>query len=431
MSRFSSSRPVNLAFSCLLAASPLAAQTFVVDALGGPGSTFTDLPAAIAFAPSGSTLRVRAGTYSPFQIVNKGLTILGENTAGTFPTVRLTSAGSTITIGPLGANHAVTICGLRPTETTPLPTTSRLDVVSCAAPVVLEDLTLVGGTFFQVTNSPNVHVARMSTFSLRSGTLPLVSVVASSVEFTRLSLLGAPAPLITGIDAPAAFDVSQASRVLLIDSSVIGGSGNILSGVPSAGGPAVVLNGGSLLHAFANSTSGATLAFRGGTGGSGLQTGRGGDALVAQQGSSARVRGYTLVGGAGSPVGRTITKDATSTVDHDPTDLAPTAELVGVVKPGNTVQYTLHARPGSSAGLFLGVDARFQVLPALALGEFGLDPLVSVGPLPVPANGRLDIPSLVPANWPTNFVLLAQFLTFDPAVSEIRASNVFTATSRF
>lgn len=59
---------------CSLAA---AQTTWIVDDSGGPGVHFTSLPAAVAAAANGDTLRVAAGTYEAFHVANKALTIRG------------------------------------------------------------------------------------------------------------------------------------------------------------------------------------------------------------------------------------------------------------------------------------------------------------------------------------------------------------------
>ncbi len=53
-------------------------NTWVVDDNGGPGVDFTDLPPAIAAAADGDLVLVKAGTYTHFVLVGKGLRILGE-----------------------------------------------------------------------------------------------------------------------------------------------------------------------------------------------------------------------------------------------------------------------------------------------------------------------------------------------------------------
>tara|TARA_R110002096_G_scaffold79217_8_gene186144 strand:+ start:2571 stop:3779 length:1209 start_codon:yes stop_codon:yes gene_type:complete len=60
----------------LTSVSPALAQQFVVDGNGGPSAHFTDITAAVAAVPDGSTLLVRAGVYAPVLIANKAITIL-------------------------------------------------------------------------------------------------------------------------------------------------------------------------------------------------------------------------------------------------------------------------------------------------------------------------------------------------------------------
>ena len=76
------SSPPHCSILPLLFAAPLAAQTFVVDAAGGAGSSFTNMPAAIALVPDGATLLVRPGHYGSFSISAKSLTILADSGAG-------------------------------------------------------------------------------------------------------------------------------------------------------------------------------------------------------------------------------------------------------------------------------------------------------------------------------------------------------------
>lgn len=56
---------------------------WIVDAANGPGTNFTDLPAAIQAAASGDTVLVRSGTYAPFAVAGKALTIRGAGAATT------------------------------------------------------------------------------------------------------------------------------------------------------------------------------------------------------------------------------------------------------------------------------------------------------------------------------------------------------------
>ena len=51
---------------------------WIVDAANGPGTNFTNLPAAVAAAQSGDTIVVMPGNYKPFDVTGKALTILGS-----------------------------------------------------------------------------------------------------------------------------------------------------------------------------------------------------------------------------------------------------------------------------------------------------------------------------------------------------------------
>lgn len=420
-----------------LAALPLCAllpaQTFVVDASNGPGTHFTNLPAAVSAVPSGAVLHVRPGTYAPFTITNKSLTVVGHpQPDGTFPQVAMDSSLPRVAIGPIGSNHTVKLSGLRLVHAAPTPSSITLNIVQCAGPVVLEDVSLVSFStpvFTRIESCANVHAFRLSMLSTLSSSIPAVLVIGSSVEFARLSVIGYRS-VAAGGSGTEAMRASQASRVVIVDSSIIGGSGNFISGSPSAGAPAVIAEGNTLVHAYANPGSGATIALRGGNGGTGFPPGPAGDGLVLRS-STARVRGLTLAGGTGSPNGQPFRLEAGATISYDQNDVAPTGQLTGTLRPGNTVNYTLYARPGAPAALLIGVQTDFQAVPIVSLGMLGVSSLFSVPAANVPPTGRTEVPSLVPAGWPDNLMVLAQFVTLDPIGNEIELSNVFPATSRY
>lgn len=140
-----------------LALCPLAwGQTYIVDATGGPGSNFTDLPAAVAAVPDGAVLVVRAGHYSSFSIQAKALTVLGD--AGV--TFGEATSGSLL-IGNLAANQRVFVRGL----STSLPAGNQSDILAiqltnCAGSVVLDQVSqgLGGSTQIDVTNCAQVQL---------------------------------------------------------------------------------------------------------------------------------------------------------------------------------------------------------------------------------------------------------------------------------
>jgi hypothetical protein len=380
--------------------------------------------------PSGSTLHVRPGRYGHFSITNKSLTIIGtqfprvQNRGTAFP-----PHGTTIAIN---AGQSVILSGLHfvnEFDHSTNPRDSRIFVDGCAGPVVLEDIKLeedlnLPGRYFRldVRNSQNVHVSRLNV-GLQffrppccSPPGPPIVVENSSVSFSRLRVEGYR---LAG--ANEGLRIAQQSTVVLVDPSITGGSG----GGSMAGGAGVTLSGGSTLHVYGNANT-APSSVAGGPGSSFS----GGNGLELRGGSFARVRGVTLSGGSGTPPGQPSFVEAGSTLEYAPADVAPSAFLAGTVQPGNTVRYTLHAKPGSVALLMVGNPALFATVP-LTLGVLEVNPQIQVMAGVVPATQRLEVPSLVPNNWPNNFVLLAQFATFHPSPAELSVTNLFTVTSRF
>ncbi|MFK7743354.1 MAG: hypothetical protein AB8H80_23765 [Planctomycetota bacterium] len=113
----------------LAVASSLVAQTFVVDASNAAGTDFLSLSAAAVAVPDGSTLLVRSGSYSPFSLQAKGLTILAEPN---------TTVTGTSDIRDTTANQPVIVRGID-FDITP-GRSAVLVVHSCAGRVLLENL---------------------------------------------------------------------------------------------------------------------------------------------------------------------------------------------------------------------------------------------------------------------------------------------------
>lgn len=84
MQKFSSYALVGLALASLCSDSQ-AQKVWVVDALGGPGSDFTDVDPAVDAASDGDTLLLRNGFYSDLVISGKGLSVIAD--FGATPTV--------------------------------------------------------------------------------------------------------------------------------------------------------------------------------------------------------------------------------------------------------------------------------------------------------------------------------------------------------
>lgn len=89
--------PTRYAIAATLASTITAQTTWLVDDTPGPGVNFTSLPAAVAAAASGDTLRIRDGNYAGFSVSGKALT-LRQDGAGT-----VTIGAVEVTAVPTGA----------------------------------------------------------------------------------------------------------------------------------------------------------------------------------------------------------------------------------------------------------------------------------------------------------------------------------------
>jgi hypothetical protein len=161
---------------CSLAA---AQTTWIVDDSGGPGVHFTSLPAAVAAAASGDTLRVAAGTYQAFHVANKALTILGAGATGPMAT-SITLPVSSGSLGPFAVYIA----------TPPAGSTFRLAGVSISSPAgsptIDTVLTVIGGA-----GSGNVVLSDLVCEGSTTGAL---RVHAIEVHASRCQFLGGVAP---------------------------------------------------------------------------------------------------------------------------------------------------------------------------------------------------------------------------------------------
>jgi hypothetical protein len=117
----------------LFAAAAASAQTFVVNAVGA--GDFTSIAAAVAAVPSGSTLRVRPGTYAPFAIVGKSLKVLCDAGAEVYE-----QFGGGFEVSALGPAQSVVVQGLRLDCAWGAEPIVRC--LSCQGAVLIDDLTV-------------------------------------------------------------------------------------------------------------------------------------------------------------------------------------------------------------------------------------------------------------------------------------------------
>ncbi len=331
---------------------PLAgAQTYVVDAQGGPGSNFTDLPAAIAAVPDGAVLLVRAGNYSSFSIQQKGLTVLGDPGV-TFGNV---AAGS-IEVRDLTAGQRVLLRGIDGHGN------SAFLCTDCAGPVVFDHVsdTLGGDVHMDVSN-------------------------CAQLLLVGCSLLG-----------------NQGPRALAItDSDVVVVDGALRSGQGSGFHDPTVWSQGGRLQVTNTSITGTTVSF--GVGGDALHLigGEaridGASALVAGSGPSPATRGYAVSGtgtlrvdpgvtlsGKATPIEATI---ASTTVDL-PALHADGGQLGGAAQAtltgaGGQLGVVAIGLPTAPVALPPGVDELWLTSPIVA--QFGVLSSPVAATLPIPA----------------------------------------------
>lgn len=417
-------------------------QTFVVDA--GGGGQFRDLPQAVAAVPSGAVLRVRPGRYSEFAVAGKSLTIVGDSAQ----TVTVYMWANDITLGPTTAAESLVCMGMTwmslPNN---VPRNVRLD--NLAGPVHLEDVTIgspilmVPDTEMLVRNCANVHLVRCSLI----GGLPArpdrqrLAVVGSALEVTQCTIGGQPGLNMfpTSPAAPPAMRV-DASTIVCVGSSVTGGVGaaaflhQALDG--GAGGAAMLLGSGSVLHAY-----GAPTSIAGGAGGNVLAPtiGRGGDGGPGLQlvGSTALLVGVSPSGGTGGNgttgvgvTGLPLVADAGSSVRTVP-GAGPHVALLGQPAPGATVTFVLDASPGEPTALVVGGAQTLRTFPPLlGLGALLVEPWLVAPGFVVSTAGRLSLSITLPSEWPLDRLVLAQFLVLASPRNEIWAANSLSILAR-
>lgn len=260
LSRFAASRTVRsltaAAFLTLLPASAFAGGAeWIVDASGGPGFHFTDIPSAIAVAQQNDRVVVRAGIYSGF-VLDKPLIVRGEAGARVNGVAR---------IQDIAAN---TRCAVSTLEI------QTLEVTGCTGGVVLE----------QIKSWP----------SGANDSLPLV--VQNSVDVRMRNCEFEPAYFPDGFGLSAA--VASASAIEVVDSLLRGQHGDGFSFGPAFS----PTRGGAGLIAQSAATVSITHSELYGGGGGWADFGKGQDGGAAFElgaSSRARVASSILAGGDG------------------------------------------------------------------------------------------------------------------------------------
>ncbi|HYC76564.1 MAG TPA: hypothetical protein VEI02_02950, partial [Planctomycetota bacterium] len=154
-------------FASLVLAVP---SIWIVDAAGGAGAHFVDLPTAVAAAAHGDTLLIRAGTYAPFSTTGKALLLRRDGPGPVLVTPTFAApAGAFIGAPPAGSTFVVSgirfaPSGLWSTSTTALtvsgPGFFLLHETECSG---AQDAS-AGGVGLHVTNGATLRLSKCAVF---------------------------------------------------------------------------------------------------------------------------------------------------------------------------------------------------------------------------------------------------------------------------
>ena len=406
-------------FLAVLGASSALAQstTYVVDANGGPGVNFTDLPAAVAAAQAGDVIAVRSGAYSAFTL-GRGVTIVGESGV---------VVDSGVQVAGLPANERAVFCVLD---------FGALKVSTSGGNVTFDECSFTGPTpwtgLVTVESSADVRLHRCKVFAEVQTNFPLngspaVATTASRVELSSCNVRGG-----NGIDwgpfsarpGGVGIDCYASGRVHVALTDVTGGKGgkgnSIMSIAGANGGDGIrVRTGGEVIVAGVPND-----LVRGGDMGApyGVGTAHPGHGVQVDFGGSLRYSGATIA--SGGPYGGTLAIQNFGTALHA-TPNNPTLEVIGNAFAGASVQLAVHGVVGVSARLQQGNQA--LVVDDGQTEIERLDNRIRLHPLGLITTGSVYYTMNIPSNWPVGFLRLFQGQEVDPATGALleRTNSVF------
>lgn len=201
---------------------PVFAQQFVVDPNGGPG-TFTEISAAVAAVPDGSTLIVHAGIYAPVLVANKGVTILCD------PGVTAHSASSNgpfLEIRDTLPNQVVTVFNLHRAVPQFSSQSGGMSITNVAGPVTVDGL---GVSYNMPVLQPAVTIQDATQVAIRRITVssfPAVRVENAHVVFESCALHGRDGTTALFVQPAGPGILAIDSDIQLVDTSASGGDGS-------------------------------------------------------------------------------------------------------------------------------------------------------------------------------------------------------------
>jgi hypothetical protein len=423
-----------------------AQNVWIVDAAGGRGTHFQDLPAAVAAVADGDILRVRPGIYSPFTMIGKGLRILGEDAA----TVSIRGAGA-MTIGSTSPGQTIWMqdIALRLSASASAPA-ATLRVEDAAGSVVLQRVRIEpegmlppatpAASPLLLRRCAQVHVleVHVESFVRRgAGASPGAAAIDAqdcALEIASSVVYGGPAASGSAPAAGGAALVVQGGQVFAARSMLLGGLGSVGCAatqlVGGNGGAGIEASGGAELL-LAGRVQHLQIGVQGGDGGAdcsilGPYQGNGGHGIDLR-GAHARVEGLAPAGGRGRVPGSPFTAQGGATYAQQPQAAPALASVIGTPRPRSTVLLSLEAGSGSLAFLMLSLEHAFLPLPA---PDFGV---LLIAPSPAPWIGvqvlvgpSWTIPIDLTPVWQRNLTVIGQYLSFDG--TRLYASNTIALT---
>jgi hypothetical protein len=389
-------RPALIAtgFAVLLGSRALA-TTYVVDAAGGPGADFTDLPPAVAAAQPGDVLLVLPGSYSAFTC-SEGITIVGYGGPTVTGSVAVTSL-------PLG--RPFVLAGVSPTS---------LLVTFCDGPVIAQQI----ATTDEIRVEGSADVRLLDVHEPGTGPIPSrtgLRVSASRVEVVQSSVKGTSNAVCQWLYAGYGLHITDQSRVHFARSFARGGDGatcyDLFSGNGGNGGDGALVVGSQLIAAGAGVgiiTGGRQgIAWSGddcenyGMSGCGL-VGQGAEVdysqvQVLQPGMEVRPNCYFIpehtcfIGGVFNPVNP----------GHS------TLEFGGTPTPGHSVSLTLRGAVGTLASIWIGRKFILEPEPNADI-ELAVPRLKRIELGTIPASGSITYYLGIPGNYPPGTVFGVQ-----------------------
>ena len=275
-------RSTRILVASFLFGSVLTAQGIVVvDAAGGPGSHYLDLPQAVAAAPDGARVFVRPGSYRPFQVAGKALHIRGAGPALT--KILLTGTTGIVSVGAVSSEKTFVLEEVQITVEFVYPAMSPA--------ILAPHLDLTSGRFYL----RNVQIKPSFNFL---GYLWTAAPHGAGLVLVRNATLLAEGLVVSGgligsysTPNPAAL-AADSSLLHLVGGSFVG---PVTSAFAQDGGPGILLLKSTADLFQVHATGGVPCDFQG----SAAAGADGGPGILVASGSLLLMDGGTVTGGDG------------------------------------------------------------------------------------------------------------------------------------